>query len=182
MQSLTRSVLAAVSAAVLAAASGPAFAADAPDHPSVVISKNFGRHYDPVSGYQVGTLTCQTAGTISYIVGSRRDVSCEYRPQAGRNAVDLYMGHVNKIGVDVGATGPGVMAWAVIAHSTDLGPGDLAGKYRGAAASVSALIGGGASLLVGGSSTTVSLQPLSVEGQTGLAIAAGYSSLTLDPI
>ncbi|GLK66684.1 DUF992 domain-containing protein [Hansschlegelia plantiphila] len=158
-------------------ASGAALAADIA-HPSVTVT----RRYTPVSGYQVGTLRCETASSIGYVVGSRRDVSCVYRPAAGRNAVDLYMGHVNKIGVDVGAQGPGVMAWAVIAHSDDLGPGDLAGKYRGASASAAALIGAGASLLVGGSAATISLQPLSVEGQTGLSVTAGYSSLTLDPI
>jgi len=161
-------------------ASGAALAADL-GHPSVTISKH--RHYyAPVSGYQIGTLTCETPGSIGYVVGSRREVSCVYRPAAGRNAVDLYMGHINKVGVDVGATGPGVLAWAVVAHSKDLGPGDLAGKYRGASASAAALIGAGANVLVGGSDATISLQPLSLEGQTGLSVAAGYSSLTLNPI
>jgi hypothetical protein len=156
--------------------SGSALAADF--GPDVTISK----HRAAVSGYQVGTLRCSTPGAIGYIVGSRREVSCEYRPMKGRHAVDLYMGHIGKIGVDVGATGPSVLAWAVIAHSDDLGPGDLAGRYRGASASVAALIGGGANLLVGGSNSTISLQPLSFEGQTGVSVAAGLSSLTLDPI
>lgn len=172
--------VAAACSLAMPAGAAPAVAADAP-HPFVTIQKS-ARGYEPVSGYQVGTLRCEMPGGVGYIVGSRREVSCEYRPNAGRNAVDLYMGHMNKIGVDVGATGPSVMAWAVVAHSKDLGPGDLAGKYRGASASVAALIGGGANVMVGGSDITVSLQPLSVEGQTGLSVAAGYSSLTLNPI
>lgn len=163
-------------AAAIAAGSAPAFAAD---YPNVTIRKGF---HKPVSGYQIGTLRCSIDGSIGYVVGSRREATCEYRPTAGRNAVDLYIGRIDKAGLDIGATGPSVMAWAVIAHSTDLGPGDLAGKYRGASAAVSALIGGGANVLVGGSSATVSLQPLSVEGQTGLSLAAGYASLRLDPI
>ncbi|MFC3692917.1 DUF992 domain-containing protein [Chenggangzhangella methanolivorans] len=179
MTLLIRSALAAAALSV-AAFVLPAVAAD-DAHPFVTIKK-VGRSYEPVSGYQVGTLRCEIPGGIGYIVGSRRDVSCEYRPNVGRNAVDLYMGHMNKIGVDVGKTGLSVLAWAVVAHSKDLGPGDLAGKYRGASASVSALIGGGANVLIGGSDITVSLQPLSVEGQTGLSVAAGYSSLTLNPI
>lgn len=174
MPVMIRAALAAVALVVAA----PAIAAEA-NHPIVTINKS---RYEPVSGIQVGTLRCEIPGGTGYIVGSRRDVSCEYRPSAGRNAVDLYMGHIKKIGVDVGRTGPSVMAWAVVAHSKDLGPGDLAGKYRGASASVSALIGGGANVLVGGSDITVSLQPLSVEGQTGISLAAGYSSLTLNPI
>lgn len=173
--SRTLSAVLAVAAFGLA---GPAVAADV-GHPEVTISRG---RYEPVPGFQVGTLRCDIPGGVGYVVGSRREVACEYRPTAGRNAVDLYLGHINKIGVDLGATGPSVMAWVVIAHSTDLGPGDLAGKYRGASATVAALIGGGANLLVGGSDVTVSLQPLSFEGQTGLSVAAGYSSLTLDPI
>jgi hypothetical protein len=170
-------ILKAGAAAALCLSAGAASAADL-GHPNVTVSKR----YQTVSGYQVGTLRCETSGTVGYVVGSRQPVSCVYRPMAGRNAVDLYMGHVNKIGVDVGATGPGVMAWAVVAHSNDLGPGDLAGKYRGASASATAIIGAGANLLVGGSDATISLQPLSVEGSTGLSVTAGYSSLTLDPI
>lgn len=169
--------LAAATAALLAIGA-PALAADA-IHPRVTIEKG---RYAPVSGLQIGTLRCQIDGTIGYVVGSRREASCEYRPLAGRNAVDLYIGRFDKAGVDIGATGPSVMAWAVFAHSTDLGPGDLAGKYRGASASVAALIGGGANVLVGGSDITISLQPLSLEGQTGLSVAAGFSSLRLDPI
>jgi hypothetical protein len=168
---------AAVLAGAMVASSG-AMAADAA-HPDVVIAKG---RYEAQSGFQVGTLRCSTPGGIGYILGSRREVSCEYKPRAGRHAVDLYMGRFDKLGVDVGATGPSVLAWAVIAHSDDLGPGDLAGKYRGASASVAALIGGGANVLVGGSDITVSLQPLSVEGQTGLSVAAGLSELRLDPI
>lgn len=169
---------AALIGAALLASGGAAVAADAA-HPDLTISKSL---YAPVSGYQIGTLRCAIPGGIGYIVGSRREATCEYRPISGRSAVDLYMGRLDKAGVDIGATGPSVMAWAVFAHSKDLGPGDLAGKYRGASASVSALIGGGANVLVGGSDITVSLQPVSVEGQTGLAIAAGYASLKLDPI
>jgi hypothetical protein len=156
---------------------GAAVAADAA-HPSVVIKKS----RPAESGLQVGMLRCTSPGGVGYIIGSQRELSCEYRPAGSRRAVDLYMGRIGKIGVDVGATGPSVLAWAVVAHSTDIGPGDLAGRYSGASASATALIGGGANVLVGGSDTTFSLQPLSLEGQTGLSVAAGLSSLTLDPI
>ena len=172
------SLKAVLAAAAFAGFVAPALAADA-SHPSVTLRKGA---YQPVSGLQVGTLRCQSPGGLGYIVGSRREMSCEYRPTAGRNAIDLYVGRFDKAGVDIGATGASVLAWAVIAHSDDLGPGDLAGKYRGASASVAALIGGGANVLVGGSDITISLQPLSVEGQTGLSVAAGLSQLTLDAI
>ena len=41
--------------------------------------------------------------------------------------------------------------------------------------------GAGANVLVGGSNRTVSLQPVSVQGQTGLNLAAGVAELTLRP-
>jgi hypothetical protein len=40
-------------------------------------------------------------------------------------------------------------------------------------------VGVGANVLVGGSGSTISLQPLSIEGNTGLNVAAGVAALTL---
>ena len=40
-------------------------------------------------------------------------------------------------------------------------------------------VGVGANALVGGSNNTIALQPVSVQGQTGLSIAAGVASLEL---
>ncbi|GLK76427.1 hypothetical protein GCM10008171_16810 [Methylopila jiangsuensis] len=161
--------------AALATGCGAALAADAV-HPSVVIQK------EARSGVQVGVLSCKSPGSIGYILGSSKELACEYRPAGARYPVDAYLGTLGKIGVDVGATGPSVLQWAVVAHSDAIGPGDLAGSYRGASASAAALVGGGANVLVGGSRSTISLQPLSLEGQTGISVAAGLSTLRLDPI
>ena len=57
----------------------------------------------------------------------------------------------------------------------------LAGTYTGATAEVSVAAGLGANVLVGGSNRTVALQPLSVQGQVGLDIAAGIGQLELHP-
>jgi len=40
----------------------------------------------------------------------------------------------------------------------------------------------GANALVGGSDRTVALQPLSLQGQTGLNVAAGVTDLELRPV
>ncbi|GLK81415.1 DUF992 domain-containing protein [Methylopila turkensis] len=167
-------------AALLAAAiavPGAALAADM-GHPTVTITKK--RHVE--SGVQIGTLTCKSPGGIGYIVGSDNDLACEYRPAGAPHPVDAYMGRLSTIGVDVGATGPSVLKWAVVTRTEDIGPGDLAGRYRGASISAAALIGGGANVLLGGSGRSIALQPLSFEGQTGLSVSAGLSSLTLDPV
>ena len=42
-------------------------------------------------------------------------------------------------------------------------------------------VGVGANALVGGSNNTIALQPVSVQGQTGLSVAAGVAGLDLRP-
>ena len=56
-----------------------------------------------------------------------------------------------------------------------------AGKYVGATSDVSLGLGAGAKVLVGGSHRTVTLQPLSVEGEVGVNLALGVAGLTLRP-
>ncbi len=70
--------------------------------------------------------------------------------------------------------------WAVFAD-TNRYAGMLTGTYTGASAEVSIAAGLGANVLVGGSNRTVALQPLSVQGQIGLDIAAGIGQLELHP-
>jgi hypothetical protein len=60
-----------------------------------------------------------------------------------------------------------------------LAPRALAGTYAGASGDVSLGLGVGANALVGGSNRTVSLQPLSVEGQVGVNLALGVAGLRL---
>ena len=62
-----------------------------------------------------------------------------------------------------------------------LGPGDLAGTYAGAQGSASFGVGGGGNVLVGGSNNSIARQPLSLQGQIGVNIAAGLESLELRP-
>ncbi len=81
--------------------------------------------------------------------------------------------------MDIGYTNAATMMWAVLAGTSTLPPGTLAGNYGGVSAAVTPGIGGAANVLVGGSNRTVSLQPVSVEGNTGLNLAAGVGSLVL---
>ena len=43
------------------------------------------------------------------------------------------------------------------------------------------VVGVGANALVGGSNNTIALQPVSLQGQTGLSAAAGVASMDLRP-
>ena len=124
-----------------------------------------------------GTLSCSVAPGVSFIFGSTRQVHCIYY---GANGVaERYIGQIDRWGVDIGYTNAATMMWAVLAGTSTLPPGTLAGNYAGVSAAVTPGIGGAANVLVGGSGRTVSLQPVSVEGNTGLNLAAGVGALVL---
>jgi len=129
---------------------------------------------------QVGTLTCSMSASIGLIVGSQKNVNCVLRGQPGEPE-EAYSGTMTTIGIDIGVTSGGVIVWTVFAD-TDRYAGMLAGIYTGATAEVSVAAGLGANVLVGGSNRTVALQPLSLQGQVGLDIAAGIGQLELHPV
>ncbi|MDU1693351.1 MAG: DUF992 domain-containing protein, partial [Bradyrhizobium sp.] len=74
-----------------------------------------------------------------------------------------------------------LLAWVVYAPVARLGAGDLSGDYAGAQGSASVGVGLGGNVLIGGSANSIALQPLSVQGQVGLAVSAGLESLELRP-
>jgi uncharacterized protein DUF992 len=128
---------------------------------------------------EVGQLTCSMSASVGFIVGSQKNVSCVFRGQPGEPE-EAYTGTMTTIGLDIGITTGGVIVWTVFAD-TNRYAGMLAGKYGGATAEVSVAAGLGANVLVGGSHRTVALQPLSLQGQIGLDIAAGIGELDLHP-
>lgn len=130
-------------------------------------------------GVRAGFLRCDVEGNLSFIFGSSRNVDCTYVPDAGARE-DKYSGTITQYGIDIGYQSSGVILWTVIAPSSDVGPGALAGKFAGVAADVAAGFGVGANALLGGSSRSIALQPLSVEGIKGINIAAGIAGLRLE--
>lgn len=128
-------------------------------------------------GAQVGSLTCNVAGGWGFVFGSSKAVRCTFARAGGRP--EHYAGSINKFGVDIGYTQGGVLVWGVFAPTANLAPGALSGTYVGATGSATVGVGAGANVLVGGSNRTISLQPVSIEGNTGLNIAAGIGSITL---
>jgi Protein of unknown function (DUF992) len=129
---------------------------------------------------QVGTLTCSMSASLGFIVGSQKNVNCVFRGQTGEPE-EGYTGTMTTIGLDIGITTGGVIVWTVFAD-TNRYAGMLAGKYGGATAEISVAAGLGANVLVGGSNRTVALQPLSLQGQIGLDVAAGIGELELHPV
>ena len=94
---------------------------------------------------------------------------------------DRYIATIRKVGLDLGITQESALAWAVFAPVQRLGPGGLSGDYVGAQGSATLGVGVGGNVLVGGSANSIALQPLSVQGQVGVSIAAGLEALELRP-
>ena len=126
---------------------------------------------------KVGVLTCNVSSGWGFVFGSSRDVRCTYQAAAG--GLEYYAGHISKFGVDIGYTRAGVMLWAVFAPSSTIKPGALAGQYAGATAGATVGVGAGVNALIGGLKHSVALQPVSIEGNTGINIAAGVAEMTL---
>ena len=128
------------------------------------------------SGVKLGVLNCDIAPGVGLIIGSSKNVSCTFTNRNGRT--ERYHGSIGKIGLDLGVTGRGRAAWIVFAPG-NVGRSSLSGTYVGGQASASVILGLGANVLVGGFKNNINLQPISVQGQTGLNIAVGVASLNL---
>ena len=86
-------------------------------------------------GTAAGTLTCQLAPSIGLIIGSQQRMACRFVPN-GAYPPEAYVGVMNSLGLDIGITAGGVMAWGVITPNAGPMRGKLAGKYVGASGSI----------------------------------------------
>lgn len=132
------------------------------------------------STVQVGTLSCDVSAGVGMILVQKQSMRCVFRPGNG-GPPDLYTGRISEYGVAIGAVTAGHLVWGVIAPASGVPRGALAGDYAGAGAEATVGVGLGVNVLIGGTGRAFSLQPISVEGQTGLNIAAGVTTVTLVP-
>ena len=130
-------------------------------------------------GVKVGALRCEVAAGLGLIITSSKDMSCVFSSASGE--VEYYFGTIRKFGLDIGTTDQGVLAWEVVAPSEGPERGALAGDYVGVGASATIGAGVGANALAGGFERSFTLQPLSVQAQTGLDLSGGVAALTLRP-
>ncbi len=137
----------------------------------------FGPSAQAQGGVAAGILTCNVSSGFGFIFGSSRELNCVFSTTGER-----YVGHINKFGVDIGFTQAAVIVWTVFAPTARLAPGTLAGHYAGATAGATVGVGVAANALIGGSNNTITLQPLSIEGNTGLNVAAGIGEVTLHAV
>jgi hypothetical protein len=133
---------------------------------------------EAAGGVKVGVLNCNVEGGWGFILGSSKDIHCSFVPTRGAPP-ERYLGSITKVGVDIGYTRGGVIVWDVIAPASDLRPGALDGDYGGVTAGATVGAGVAANVLIGGFNKSISLQPISVEGNTGLNVAAGIGAMSL---
>ena len=127
-----------------------------------------------------GMLECNVSGGTGFIITSSKALDCYFLPSGGAPR-ERYLGTINRFGLDIGVTGPGKLAWGVLAPGGGVpAPGALQGVYSGVGGGATVGAGATANVLVGGNGSNLSLQPLSVSGQIGLNFTAGVGQITLD--
>lgn len=127
---------------------------------------------------QVGILECTVSSGTNFLVGSTKHLACRFEPSNG-GAGERYRGEITRVGLDLGKTRATEIRWAVLAPKTGVRAGALAGRYAGVSAEASAGAGVGANALVGGLERSIALNPLSIQTQEGVNIAAGIAGLKL---
>lgn len=130
---------------------------------------------------QVGALMCKVDPSVGFILAGHQPMQCTYTPSLAPAPPQYYDGAINTVGLDIGVSAGSVLGWGVLAPTSGLPAGALAGEYVGASADVGVLLGAGANVLVGGSGRTVALQPLSLQGSVSFNAVLGVSSLKLRP-
>lgn len=129
---------------------------------------------------ETGVLECRGVSQ-QYVVASITNLQCVFRSNvSGRT--DAYAAVIRRGGLDIGFNHSTMLAWAVFSPTHRVGPGSLSGVYVGASANATVGLGVGANALFGGSNRTISLQPVSIQAQSGLGAAGGISALELQPI
>jgi Protein of unknown function (DUF992) len=129
---------------------------------------------------RAGILECRGGQNVGYIVGSSASLECVFQSEGRRP--EPYIATVRRFGLDLGVTDQTRLTWAVNAPAGQVARGELAGNYGGVGANASVGIGFGGNFLVGGPDNAYALQPISVQGQTGLNVTAGVASIELEPV
>ena len=133
------------------------------------------------AGVEVGILTCENVpGTgLNLIIHSTTDIKCVFNPAKGDE--ERYKGETGiGLGVDLKWDRKDKITFTVLSNSFRAGTHQLAGKYAGGKASVTAGLGGGAAVLVGGVENSIGLKP-ALEQSKGFGVAAGLGYMSLEP-
>jgi hypothetical protein len=165
-----------IAAALSAPSAVTAYAAD------TEVVREAPRDSDAHGGVKIGYLACDVGEGGGYVLGSAKELECEFRSSIEGDGLDTYVGTIKKVGIDLGYTARGRLVWAVFAPTAGYHHGSLRGTYLGAAAEATLGAGLGANVLLGGTGGSIQLQPISVTGQLGLNVAAAGTTVTLKAV
>jgi hypothetical protein len=126
---------------------------------------------------KLGVMACDMDGSFGHVFGSSRNLHCI---SSATCPLEHYADTISKFGLDIGYVRNAVIVWTVVAPTVSPPRGSLAGTYGGAGASGAVGLGVGANVLVGGSNDMISLQPISIEGGTGLNVSGGLALMSLN--
>src|SRR5262245_4217803 len=129
---------------------------------------------------RTGILDCDVSAGVGLIFTEKQTMTCTYKPLLGGGQTDRYTGKIEEVGLAFGATAEGILVWSVVSDQKGIPSGALAGRYEGLSADASVGLGLGENVLLGGSNKSFMLQPSSYEGQVGLNLAAGVTTVTLE--
>jgi hypothetical protein len=127
---------------------------------------------------QAGFLHCDVSAGVGLFFTEKQAMNCVFKPLGG-GPEDFYTGNIQEVGIALGGTEKGVLIWSVLSAQKGVPAGALAGKYTGLGANASVGVGGGENVLLGGNNQAFMLQPASYEGQVGLNLAVGVTTITL---
>jgi hypothetical protein len=125
----------------------------------------------------VGVLVCHVKASIGWIITSKQEMTCTFSSSQG-DLPQRYAGSITTVGLDLGVTGAGIMTWGVLALTSQVAPGALAGTYVGATGDIALGVGVSGNALIG-ADKSFALNPFSVEGNVGASLALGAAGLTL---
>jgi hypothetical protein len=131
-------------------------------------------------GVNVGVLRCHGGPNVGQILSSTNQLDCVFEGRGRRP--EGYVATIHRFGLELGATNRTDFGWRVHAPTAQVGAGDLSGSYAGVGGNAAIGVGGGSNFLVGGSANSFALQPLSLQGQTGLNVSGGIVNLELRPV
>src|SRR6516164_8194459 len=131
----------------------------------------------PQSWTLVGSLDCRVDPNVGFTVPGHQSMRCLFTPTAPIPS-EAYAGALNTSDQNPGINIGSVLGFAVLAPTTGLSPGSLAGEYVGVSGEAGIGVGAGPNVLLGGSNRTVALQPSSLQGSITLNVVAGFRCLS----
>src|SRR5262249_7917562 len=88
----------------------------------------------PAHAYvEAGSLNCRSSGPAGFVVVSARVFDCVFAPASGA-PLQYYRGTISRFGAQIGFTNDVALGWIVLAATSRVGPGALAGGYVGVSA------------------------------------------------